>query len=471
MEPTKTEPIVSKLVKNSINFDEKTYDFTEVCIALKEYLNTQTEPIVPYKYYTIYCEQLGDTELSDNKFVDETRSLFALIPSTHKSSLSCILHFLNKMSRTTTTTTTTHSSSDKQSSVNKETLDKMAEIFGPIIYRAPQSASKSDAGYGKQQAIASRSALLIDRIDKGFKAPSLDTSGDDAPLPSKPYPWFNSTMSASEACAKLEGASSGTFFVMRNEEVRSEYKTFYVNSAGRVESIAIVKTSNGCWKKASDDFSLFVSLRSLIEYYMSIGYLKTPCITDTNASIKTPNALTTKPSKVKVIKTPTPKMTPSPADDGGGDDDADEMAPAIPPRSQDNGVPSTKRKDFVMPIVPQDSGMAPLKRKESSTKKKHSSSSSSSSKATSSESGKSQSSNSNDGSSSLSGSKRHHHHRHSNHKSSGKKQSGENEQDSGKSSGTTKTAQTEEDEKIQKDAPGHDSDEDETPPPLAPRRK
>ena len=244
---------------------------------------------MPFKTYKIYCEQMGDTDLSDSKFVEETRNLFALVPANRKSVLSCILHFLCKVSRITAGApplSSSSSASDKQP-VNKGTLEKISGVFGPIVFRIPPANSNDpDATQEKQQALTYRASLLIDRIDRSFKAPSLDTSGEEAPYPSKPYPWFNTAVGAAEACAGMEAAGCcGSFFVMRSEETPSEYRAYYINGAKHLGSVAIVKTSNGCWKKENDDFGLFVSLRNLVEYFVAAGYWKTPYITNTDATV------------------------------------------------------------------------------------------------------------------------------------------------------------------------------------------
>ena len=176
--------------------------------------------------------------------------------------------------------------SGDKSSVNKAVLERLTNVFGSVVFKAQSNAGSAPSGgeVGNEAGNCFRIALLIDRIEKSFKPPSLDTSGEEAPLPSKPYAWFNFALSAADAQAALEGSASGTYFVMRNEDNLSEYKMYFVNTAGVVDSVSIVKTSNGCWKKENDQFSLFVSLRSLVEYLVSVGYVKNPLITNSSAS-------------------------------------------------------------------------------------------------------------------------------------------------------------------------------------------
>lgn len=422
IDSSKTEPIINKLINGLIDYEEKTYEFADVCVSLREYLSKHADTIVPPKSYSIYCEQMGDTELSDTKFVEESRNLFAMIPASHKSVLSCILHFFIKVSRLIF-----YEEGDKllseirdpdekvkggeKPNVNKKILEKLTNVFGPIIFKAQSNTGSNDVSAasistGKEAGHCFRIATLIDRIERPFKPPTLDVSGDEAPLPSKPYAWFNSTLSAAEGQAGLEGSASGTFFVMRNEENLSEYKLYFVNSAGNIGSIGIVKTINGCWKKADDDFAIFVSLRSLVEYFVSIGFVKTPFVTNSNSI---------------------PMNTDSTSD-------------GVPPSSP-------TPENAVVHSSPSSS-----KRKEgssSSSKKKHSSSSSSS-KAVAGDS--SQSAKSGDGSAVGSSKKHHKQHSHK-HKSKKSKDGGGNE--------------AEEEEEEQQE---YDFDLEEVPP-LGPRIK
>lgn len=256
------------------------------------------DAIVPHNSYKIYCEQMGDADLSDTKFVEESRNLFAMIPASRKPIFSCIFHFFNKVARLSFSeegdklisekvNTDEKAKSGDKSNVNKKALEMLTNVFGSIVFKAHSNTGSNDVSAsgaaGKEAGNCFRIALLIDRVERPFKPPTLDVSGDEAPLPSKPYAWFNSTLTAAEAQAGLEGSASGTFFVMRNEENPSEYKMYYVSSAGIIGSFSIVKTANNCWKKAGDDFSLFVSLRSLVEYFVSIGYLKNPFVTNQNS--------------------------------------------------------------------------------------------------------------------------------------------------------------------------------------------